>query len=222
MGVILGFSVIKFVQRALAIVAFGLAATSCSGPSSSTPPSYFLSHRPENTNTRMLRHYPVARQGDLTVWLTSDHVWPSEKSLFSPDDPSKTYPIVGKIRAKDMPQAAKHDGAFLVASGYDGPLFDLWEGGMADVLIFTGRGGWVPAKLNQTESVNSWVRLYGGRQVGGWSGYPVVIGDPNKPDAVAGAMWYKSNTEPQLGGVTSTRMLKAELKKLRFADFVRK
>lgn len=183
--------------------------------------AYHLSHHPADSSSRQLRHYPVARQGDLTAWLTSDHVSPSQKWLFHPDDPNPRYPIVGTIRAGDMPHGVKHDGAFLIVSGYGGPLFELWEGEAADAWIFTGKGGWLAAKITQLDGVvNSWVRVPEGKQIGGWSGYPVVIGDPRQPEAIAGAMWYKSNTNPELGGATSTRMLKAKLEGLRFRDFV--
>jgi hypothetical protein len=196
----------------------GLLLSSCG---SSVPPSYFLSHHPDDTTSRQLRHYPVARQGDLTAWLTSDHVHPNSDWIYVPGDPNPKHRIVGNIPASAMPQAAKHDGAFLIVRGYDGPLFDLWQGTDAEVSLFTGSGGWIPALIHQDDSVNSWVKVSPRHNIGGWSGYPVVLGDPNHPEAIAGAMWYKSNLDPQLGGATSTRMLQRELAKLRFADFVK-
>ena len=194
-----------------------LASCAPSGP----PPGYFLSHHPGDSTSRQLRHYPVARQGELTAWLTSDHVKPSQKWLFMPDDAETKYPIVGNIPARAMPQAAKHDGAFLLAKGYDGPLYEMWDGTDAQVSIFTGSGGWIPGLIHQDGSVNSWVKVSRRHKIGGWSGFPVVIGDPARPQAIAGAMWYKHNLEPQVGGVTSTRMLKKELQKLRFADYAK-
>lgn len=185
-------------------------------------PSYFLSHHPQDTSSRPLRHYPVARQGELTAWLTSDHVSPSSDWLYAPGDPNPRHPIVGIIRSGSMPEAAKHDGSFLIVSGYEGPLFQLWQGVEAQGSLFTGEGGWIPVTIRQDEAVNSWVRVPQGSSVGGWSGFPVVIGDPDSPDAIAGAMWYKSNTDPTLGGAASTRMLQRWLGKLRLADFVTK
>ncbi len=202
--------------RLLTCAAFCMLLTGCgSGP----PPSYFLSH-PPNTPSREHRHYPVARQGDLTAWLASDHVPPRGKWLFAPGDPAPRHPIVGIIRAKAMPVTTKHDGAFLVVSGYDGPLFDLWEGTEAYGQVYTGRAGWIPVHILQQESVNTWVKVPSPRKIGGWSGNPVVIGDPERPEAIAGAMWYRSNTQPWLGGTTSPRMLKKWLGRLRLADFV--
>lgn len=199
--------------------AAGLLLASCGNQN---PPAYFLSQPPEDTTSRPLRHYPVARQGDLTAWLTSDHVSPACDWLYSPGDSNPKYPIVGIIRSDSMPEAAKHDGSFLVVSGYGGPLYPLWQGSDGEGLLFTGKDGWIPIAIRQDESVNSWVRVSPGRSIGGWSGFPVVIGKPNHPDAIAGAMWYKSNTEPTLGGAASTRMLQRWLGKLRFADFVKK
>ncbi|MDF1712182.1 MAG: hypothetical protein P1U90_08080, partial [Akkermansiaceae bacterium] len=131
---------------------FALILTSCApSTSSSLPPSYYLSHHPADTKSRQLRHYPVARQGNLTAWVTSGHVKTSTKSLFSPGDPSPKHPIVGNIGPKDMPADAKHDGAFLVVSGYNGPIFNLWDGLSGEGKLFTGKGGWVPVKLSQAE-----------------------------------------------------------------------
>jgi hypothetical protein len=189
---------------------------------SQSAPPYFLSHHPQDTGCRPLRHYPVARQGNLTAWLTSDHVSPATDWLYSPGDPNPKYTIVGMIRAGSMPEAAKHDGSFLVVSGYAGPLFELWQGSAAEGSLFTGEGGWIPVTIRQEDAVNSWVRVSPRRSIGGWSGFPIVIGDPDAPTAIAGAMWYKSNTEPTLGGTTSTRMLRRWVGKLKFADFVTK
>jgi hypothetical protein len=189
---------------------------------SQTAPSYFLSHHPQDTGSRPLRHYPVARQGNLTAWLTSDHVSPASDWLYAPGDPNPKHPIVGIIRAASMPEAATHDGSFLVVSGYGGPLFELWQGTEAQASLFTGEGGWVPVTIRQDEAVNSWVRVSPGRSIGGWSGFPIVIGDPENPEAIAGAMWYKSNTDPTLGGAASTRMLKRWLGRLKLADFATK
>lgn len=189
---------------------------------SQTAPSYFLANPPEDTTSKPLRFYPVARQGNLTAWLTSDHVNPACDWLYAPGDSNPKFPIVGIIRAQSMPEAAKHDGSFLIVSGYGGPLFELWQGSEAAVSLFTGEGGWIPARIHQEDGVNSWIRISPGRSIGGWSGFPVVIGDPKNPAAIAGAMWYKSNTDPSLGGATSTRMLQRWLGKLKFSDFVTK
>lgn len=189
---------------------------------SHTTPSYFLSHPPEDTTSRPLRHYPVARQGELTAWLTSDHVSPACDWLYTPGDPNPKCRIVGIIHSGSMPEAAKHDGSFLVVSGYKGPLFELWQGSEAEALLFTGEDGWIPVRIRQDEAVNSWIKVSPGRSVGGWSGFPIVIGDPDHPTAIAGAMWYKSNTDSTLGGAASTRMLKRWLGKLKLADFVKK
>lgn len=205
-------------MRLMLSTALCLLLTACAGHG---PPSYFLSHHPADTHSRQLRHYPVARQGDLTAWLTSDHVKPNSEWIYSPEDPNPKYPIVGNIPASAMPQPAKHDGAFLIVRGYDGPLFELWQGTDAEVRIFTGSGGWIGAIIHQEDYVNAWLKVSPRHSIGGWSGYPVVIGDPDHPVAIAGAMWYKSNKEPRLGGVTATRMLKRELAKLRFADYVK-
>lgn len=206
-------------RKWIPVAALSVLLSACA---SSVPPSYFLSHPPEDTGGRQLRHYPVARQGDLTAWLTSNHVSPKTDWMYVPGDSNPKHRIVGNIPASAMPQAAKHDGAFLVVRGYEGPLFELWQGTDAEVSIFTGKGGWIDASIRQDDSVNSWVKVSSQHRIGGWSGYPVVIGDPNQPQAIAGAMWYKSNLYPQLGGVTSTRMLKRALAGLRFADFVKR
>lgn len=195
----------------------GLLLAACA---SQGPTAYYLSHHPDDTRSRQLRHYPVERQGNLTAWLTSDHVSPAGNWLYAPGDPAPKHEIVGKIRAADMPQAVKHDGSFLIVAGYDGPLYPLWEGSEAEGRLFTGTG-WIDAKLNQQDGVNTWVKVSRAHRIGGWSGFPVVIGDPDVPEAVAGAMWYKHNHLPQLGGATSTRMLKRALGTLRFSDFVK-
>lgn len=213
-------------RRAVARAFFGrlLGAACAIGVAACGPgadPSYRLSHHPADTAARPLRHYPVARQGDLTAWLASDHVLPSGKWLYAPDDPTTRYRIVGVIRAKDMPQATKHDGAFLLAEGYDGPLFELWQGREAEGRLFNGDGRWIRVRLHQDDAVNTWVAVSRPHQIGGWSGYPVVIGDPARPQAVAGAMWYRRNDNARIGGATSTRMLGRELGRLRFADFAR-
>ncbi len=184
------------------------------------PPSYFLSHHPDDTRSRPLCHYPVARQGNLTAWLTSDHVQPAGGWLYLPGDPNPKYRIVGTIHSGAMPEAVKHDGSFLIVAGYEGPLFELWQGTDAEGRLFTGPDGWIPVHLHQDDAVNTWLKVPRRRAVGGWSGFPVVIGDPAHPDAIAGAMWYKSNTEPRLGGTTSTRMLQRWLGRLKLADFV--
>lgn len=207
----------KLSIRPVLCAAIGLLLGACGNQAQ---PSYFLSHSPDDTRTRQLRHYPVARQGDLTAWLTSDHARAGGKWLYAPGDPAPRHPIVGVIPATAMPTTTKHDGAFLIASGYQGPLFELWEGTQASGRLFTGSGGWIPVEIHQPESVNTWVRVSRPHKIGGWSGYPVVIGDPAQPEAIAGAMWYKSTTQPMLGGAASTRMLKGWLGKLRFADYV--
>ena len=172
----------------------GFLLVSCG---SHTAPSYFLSHPPEDTTSRPLRHYPVARQGDLTAWLTSDHVSPACDWLYAPAIRIPKYRIVGIIHAGAMPEAAKHDGSFLVVSGYDGPAFRTLAGHRKRVpLVFTGEDGWIPVAVRGRIAVNSWVKVSPGRSVGGWSGFPLVIGDPDHPDAIAGAMWYKSSTDP--------------------------
>ena len=206
-------------------VAFGLFAlllASCAPSiSSTTPPSYYLSHHPDDTKSRPLRHYPVARQGNLTAWVTSGHVRTPTKWLYRPDDPSPKHPIVGNIGPQDMPADAKHDGALLIVSGYNGPIFNLWEGLNGEGKLFTGNGGWVPVRLEQPEwGVNTWVLSKS--KIGGWSGYPVVIGDPNRPEAVVGAMWYRHNHNQTTGGTTSSRFLKTWIAKLKFSDFVKK
>lgn len=206
-----------------AIIKVFLIASVCFGFSSCGPhqaPAYYLSHHPADTRSRPLRHYPVARQGSLTAWLTSDHVKAAGDWLYVPGDPNPKYRIIGTIHASAMPERAKHDGSFLIVSGYEGPLFELWQGTEASARLFTGEQGWIPVRIQQGNSVNSWVKVSSRRLIGGWSGFPIVIGDPDHPDAIAGAMWYKSNVEPTLGGATSTRMLQRWLNQLKLADFV--
>jgi len=208
----------KVFVRSVLCAALGVLLTSCGNQAQ---PSYFLSHSPAATSGRQLIHYPVARQGDLTAWLTSDHARAGGKWLYAPGDPAPRHPIVGVIRASSMPATTKHDGAFLIVSGYQGPLFELWEGTHANGRVFVGSGDWIPVEIHQQESVNTWVRVSRPHKVGGWSGYPVVIGDPAQPEAIAGAMWYKSTKQATLGGAASTRMLKKWLGILRFEDYVK-
>ena len=66
--------------------------------------------------------------------------------------------------------------------------------------------------------MNTWV--YSKKNIGSWSGYPVVIGDPASPDAIVGAMWYRRNDNHRMGGVTSSVFLKGWLERLNFSDFV--
>ena len=193
-----------------------LLLIACAGPST---PSFHFSHDPANTQVRPQPHYPVARQGKLTAWLASDHVLPNGRWMHAPGDSSRKYPIVGVIRAASMPEASPHDGAFLVVSGYDGPIFELWDGTQAAGRLFTGAGGWIEVNLQQQHAVNTWVRVSRRRQIGGWSGFPLVIGNPADPEAIAGVMWYRSNNDPHMGGAASTRMLKRWLGHLRLADF---
>lgn len=173
-----------------------------------------------------LRHFPVARQGVITAWLTSDHCRKGGDWLHAPDGSGTRHRIVGEIRAVAMPVGFPHDGAFLLTDTYQGPVFPLWEGRQAEGRPYTGREtGWVRVMLYQESatSVNTWLRLPGGMKAGGWSGHPLVIGSPTQPTAVAGAMWYKSNSDPSLGGATSTStaMLRECLRRLDFARFVK-
>jgi|GEM_PF-6128913 len=199
-----------------------VAAMLVSGCGHHGTPSYYQCHHPDDTTSKPLLFYPVARQGNLTAWLTSDHVNPVADWLYSPGDPHPKYHIVGRIHSASMPEAAKHDGSFLIVTGYDGPLFDLWEGTDAEARLFTGReGGWIHVGIHQEHAVNTLVTVSRQHPIAAWSGFPLVIGDPDHPQAIAGAMWYKSNLDPTLGGVTSTRMLKRWLAKIRLADFVK-
>lgn len=171
-----------------------------------------------------LRHFPIARQGSLTAWLTSDHRRKGGDWLHAPDGSGTRHRIVGEIRAAAMPVGSAHDGAFLLTDSYQGPVFPLWEGQQAEGRLYTGREtGWVRVLLYQesARSVNTWLRLPGGMKAGGWSGHPLVIGSPSQPTAVAGAMWYKSTADPSLGGATSTAMLRQCLRRLDFARFVK-
>jgi hypothetical protein len=217
-------SAIKIAQSsalaALFCIITGLLV-SCGGgvnDTSSGPKAYYLSHHPDDKKARQLRHYPVARQGNLTAWVTSNHVGKAVTWLYEPGNPVPKYPIVGKIMARHMPAPSKHDGSFLIVRGYNGPLYDLWTGSKGEGQLFTGKD-WVPVKLEQLPGVNTWVLSK--QPIGGWSGYPVVIGNPAKPDAIGGAMWYRHNKNLKLGGTTASRFLKAHLAKLRFEDFVR-
>ncbi len=185
-------------------------------------PACFMSHHPAATNVPELCHYPVARQGKLTAWLTSDHRRKADDWLYSPQDPSLRHRIVGVIPTQAMPSKPQHDGAFLLTADYDGPIFPLWEGTEAEGLMYSGRTqGWLPVKLYQGKAINTWVKLPGRLTIGPWSGYPVIIGEPAQPQFVAGAMWYRSNTHESEGGAASTRLLKAWLGRLRFEDFVK-
>jgi hypothetical protein len=198
----------------LLCAACGLLGASCG---SLSKPAYHVTRHGGSE----LPRYPVARQGNLTAWLASDHVSPGGEWLYAPGEETPKYRIVGIIKATAMPEAVKHDGSFLVVAGYEGPIFPLWEGKEAQGWLFTGKAGWLGVRLHQGQVVNTWVAVAEPHRIGGWSGNPVVIGDPDHPDAVAGVMWYKSNVEPTLGGTTSTRMLKRWLGKLRLADFVK-
>lgn len=170
-----------------------------------------------------LFHFPVARQGAITAWLTSDHRRKAGDWLHAPDGSGTRHRIVGEIRASDMPVGTAHDGAFLLTDTYEGPVFPLWDGQQADGRLYTGSGtGWVSVTLYQESDrcVNTWLRLPGGMKAGGWSGYPMVIGSPSQPTAVAGAMWYKSTSDPSLGGATATAMLRRWVRLLDFSSFV--
>ncbi|MDA7533951.1 hypothetical protein N8576_00690 [bacterium] len=204
-------------ERILISFCFGFLASCGRSPESK---AYFLSHHPLDKSARPLRHYPVARQGELTAWITSDHVKSSQSWLFAPNDNIPKYPIVGQIRAKDMPERTKHDGSFLVVSGYEGPLYDFWLGSEGEGQMFTGNGGWVPVVLWDDSKARTWVRSQ--NPIGGWSGFPVVIGDPSNPDAIVGAMWYRANQDHRIGGTTSSRLLKSWILKLDLEQFVTK
>jgi len=194
----------------------GLLINSCG--KSTRVPAYYLSQHPDDKRSRQLRHYPVARQGNLTAWVTSDHVGQAAKWLYKPENPEPAHPIVGKIRSKHMPADTKHDGSFLIVRGYQGPLFKLWDGERGEGLLYNGRN-WQPIWLEQGENgVNTWV--YSKTKIGSWSGFPVVIGDPIEPEAIAGAMWYRDNTNPYMGGATSSSFLANWLNKLKFENFV--
>ena len=187
------------------------------------PDACFSSHPPGMTTGPDLRHFPVARQGSITAWLTSDHCRKGGDWLHAPDGSGRMHRIIGEIRASAMPVGHPHDGAFLLTDSYQGPVFPLWEGRQAEARLYSGREHrWVPVMLYQesARSVNTWLRLPGGMRAGGWSGHPLVIGNPSGPEAVAGAMWYKSTTDPTLGGATSTAMLNQCLRRLNFANFV--
>lgn len=205
----------------LVLLVVPLLGFSCApGP----PEACFPSTTPGMTTGPELRHFPVARQGTITAWLTSDHRRKGGDWLHAPDGSGERHRIIGEIRAAAMPVGHPHDGAFLLTDSYQGPVFPLWEGRQAEARLYAGREhGWVPVMLYQesARSVNTWLRLPGGMKAGGWSGHPLVIGDPSRPEAVAGAMWYKSTADPTLGGATSTAMLRQCLRRLDFASFVR-
>ena len=181
----------------------------------------YLSHDPVDTSGPALCHYPVARQGKLTAWLTSNHRQAAGEWLYAPNDASIRHHIIGIIRAPAMPSRPQHDGAFLLTSDYTGPIYSLWCGTESKGLMYGGpEEGWLQVSLHQDKVVNTWVKRPGRLEIGQWSGYPVVIGDPARPEAVAGAMWYRSNSDPSWGGATSTRLMKYWTEHLRFADFV--
>jgi hypothetical protein len=203
----------------IAPVAASLGLFACAPTST---PACYPSHHPDDTQAPEMCHYPVARQGKLTAWLTSDHRRAAGDWLYSPADSSIRHRIVGVIPGGAMPSSPQHDGAFLLTADYDGPLFQLWEGTEATGLLYSGRTqGWLPVQIYQGNVINTWVKLHGSLTIGGWSGYPVIIGEPARPEFVAGAMWYRSNSRPSEGGATSTRLLKIWLGRLKFADFVK-
>jgi hypothetical protein len=207
---------VKLMLLAVPLLGFSCAPGPIEACFSSSYPG--VSHGPD------LRHFPVARQGSITAWLTSDHRRKGGDWLHAPDGSGTRHRIVGEIRAAAMPVGFAHDGAFLLTDSYQGPVFPLWEGRQAEGRLYTGREtGWVPVMLYQesARSVNTWLRLPGGMKAGGWSGHPLVIGSPSQPTAVAGAMWYKSTADPSLGGATSTAMLRECLRRLDFASFVK-
>jgi hypothetical protein len=201
----------------LVLITSLLFLNSCSSVSSSAYPSYNPATQPSVT----LRHYPVARQGNLTAWLTSDHRMSSGDFLYNPTDAKIRHRIVGRIRASAMKEGVKHDGAFLLTNDYTGPIYPLWEGSSGKGLLYAGQSkGWIPVNLSHDPGVNIWVATRRSDPIGGWSGYPVVIGDPAKPESIAGAMWYRSNENRHVGGATSPRMLKKWLGRLDFKQFV--
>jgi hypothetical protein len=152
--------------------------------------------------------------------VASDHVLPAGRWLYAPGDRSPRHPIVGIIRASEMPAAAPHDGAFLVVSGYEGPVYPLWEGEEAQGMLYAGGGSWLPVHLVQQDAVATRVQVSAPRTIGGWSGHPVVIGSPSRPEAVVGAMWHRSTAEPWVGGTTAPRLLRSWLGRLQLKDYV--
>ena len=202
----------------VALTAALLGSVSCS---LGLVPACYWSRQPGDAASPALRHYPVARQGKLTAWLTSNHRRAAGDWLYAPNDSSIRHRIVGTIGAEAMPSGPPHDGALLLTADYTGPIFPLWEGNEATGLLYGGDGeGWIPVALYQAEVLNTWVKLPARQNIGGWSGFPIVIGDPARPEFVAGAMWYRSNDDGTWGGAASTRLLKYWAARLRFADFV--
>ena len=196
----------------LALITSLLFLNSCSSAVSSA--AY---HSKNSVDQRGLRHYPVGRQGKLTAWLTSNHRMSDGDFLYNPKDTNTRHRIVGRIRASAMKEAAKHDGAFLLTNDYTGPIYPLWEGSEGKGLLYTtGSKGWIPVNLNQEPGVNIWIATRSSDPIGAWSSFPVVIGDPAKPESIAGAMWYRSNANRHLGGAASPRMLKKWLNRLDF------
>lgn len=211
------FPCLRWLKLAAAAIA-STAAVSCVPMET---PACYSSYDPAVKTGPALRHYPVGRQGNLTAWLTSDHRMAASDWLYSPGKGAIRHRIVGKIHASAMPSRPMHDGAFLLTADYHGPIYPLWEGTEGTGYLYAGfENGWLPVKLYQGNVINTWVQLPGKMQVGGWSGFPVVIGKPAHPEAIAGAMWYRSNSEPSAGGATSTRLLKHWLGRIRFADYV--
>jgi hypothetical protein len=211
----------NFKLRSLTLIAISAMLVGLVACGNRPTPACYLSHHPSDTKSPALRHFPVARQGKLTAWLTSAHRAKSGDWLYAPNDPSIRHRIVGIIPASAMPTRPAHDGAFLLTSTYTGPIFPLWEGKEAKGLLYTGHeGGWTPVGLYQADVINTWVNMPGSLTIGGWSGYPVVIGSPANPEFVAGAMWYRANDDGTWGGAASTRMLKQWIPRLKFADYV--
>jgi hypothetical protein len=83
----------------------------------------FSSSSPGANQAPDLRHYPVARQGSITAWLTSDHRRKGGGWLLAPDGSGTRHRIVGEIRAAAMPVGCAHGGAFLLTDTYHGPVF---------------------------------------------------------------------------------------------------
>lgn len=219
-------SVIKSISSLLlTLIAPLVFLNSCSNVTSPESPVFsaaYTSYHPETRPGVTLRHYPVGRQGNLTAWLTSDHRMSAGNYLYNPTDANTRHRIVGRIRASAMKVSVKHDGAFLLTGDYTGPIYPLWEGTESKALLYAGETkGWIPVDLEQRPAVNTWVITRRSDPIGGWSGYPVVIGDPANPESVAGAMWYRSNLNRRLGGAASTRMLKEWLDRLDFKKFVK-